>query len=439
MIGIIGAGISGLTTAYYLQKNNLPYRLFEATDRPGGFIQTKKSGKYLLELGPNSILVDEALEAFIDDVGLSSSTQAPNAVSKNRFIFRKGKYRKLPASPLGLISNNFFSFATKKAIYREMKKPAQKLQQETLSHFFARRFSPEVVDYALNPFVSGIYAGNPDELLVEKTFPFLQEYEQQYGSVIKGFMKNKTAGRKTSLSFTEGMEAFPRAIAEKLENISYHTAVQSITRSDDQYILHTSQGDYSVNSLIISTPSFTMYEFLKDLFPQESESLLKISYPPMIVVHSAYKRTSVAHPLNGFGGLNPKVEDLYTAGSIWSSSVFSGRCPEDEVLFTTFVGGSQYTANTRQTELVTLGKVHQELAHHYQIKGNPIFQQMYKWEKTIPQYDLDILSAHRFAENLEKEQIFVCANWKDGISLADCIRKAKKLAEQLAENEQVRI
>ena len=439
MIGIIGAGISGLTTAHFLQKNNIPYQLFEANSHPGGYIQTQKKADYLLELGPNSILVDEEIEAFIDEVGLSSHVLLPDDVSKNRFIFKNGKYRKLPSSPLGLISNSFFSFSTKMAIYKERKKPAQKLHQETLSHFIGRRFSNEIVDYALNPFVSGIYAGNPDELLVEKTFPFLQEYEQQYGSVIKGFVKNKSAKRKKSLSFKAGMVAFPQAIAAKLNNIKYECPVQKISRAGSQWILHTNQGDYTCNQLIISIPAFATYELLKDLYPQESDSLLKVNYPPMIVVHTAYKKSSIAHPLNGFGGLNPKIEDLYTAGSIWSSSIFPDRCPEDEALFTTFVGGSQFVANTRQTELVTMGKVHQELAHHYQIQGTPRFQQMYKWDKTIPQYDTNIIPAHLFADKLENDQIFVCANWKDGVALADCIRKGKQLAESLAQQKHVRV
>ncbi len=437
MIGIIGAGISGLSLAYHLEKQEQPYILLEASERPGGYIQSSKIQNYHLELGPNSLLVDEATEHFLHELGLESEILPSLEVSKQRYIFRDGKYRKLPAHPLALLKNSFFSWSAKWSLFQERKRPAEDYPHETIAHFFNRRFGAEITDYALNPFISGIYAGDPEQLLIEETFPQLKAYEKEYGSVLKGFIKNKGGQRKKSLSFKKGMEQLPLAIAKQLTGLVYGQEVQRISREGEDYLIHTPQETYQVQKVVIATPAFAARTFLADLHPNWAEALSNIYYPPMIAVHSAYKRHQVKHPLNGFGALHPKVENLYTAGSIWSSSVFPDRCPEDEVLFTTFVGGSQYVNHTRGTDLVTLGKVHQELAYYYGIKGTPVFQNLYRWEKAIPQYDQQILAALQMAQKMEAKNLFVCANWKDGISLADCIKKAKTLASEISENQSV--
>ncbi|WP_299458562.1 protoporphyrinogen oxidase [uncultured Microscilla sp.] len=438
MIGIIGAGISGLSLAFYLQKLSIPYILLEASEQAGGYIRSMQENSinrksYILELGPNSIMLDSELKEFISEIGLQDELLPSNDVSQNRYIFRAGKYRKLPSKPLQLLFNSFFSFSSKVAVFKERNKPKQTIENETLTHFFERRFSREIVDYALNPFVAGIYAGDPDQLLVAKAFPQLYNYEQQHGSVLKGFIKNKGAERRKPYSFKKGMQTLPEGIAQQLTHLKLGKTINNIQKNNNGFVLYTNEGQtYDVKQLVIATSAPAAQSFLSDTYPEFSQALGKIYYPPLTAVHSAYKRHEVKHLLNGFGGLNPKIEGLYTSGSIWSSSVFPGRCPDEEVLFTTFVGGSQLPQNTTQSEQITLGKVHQELSENYQITNSPIYRNMHKWDKALPQYDVNILEAHHIAEQLENEQVFVCANWKDGVSLPDCIKKGKQLAEQLA-------
>lgn len=436
MVGIIGAGISGLSLAYFLQEQEIPYVLLEASDSAGGYIRSIQKEGYKLELGPNSILADENILSFLKELQLEDQLLPANNVSKNRYIFRQGKYRKLPSSPPKLLFNSFFSFSAKMAIYKEKKKPVESHENETLSGFFTRRFNEEIVEYALDPFVSGIYAGDSKELLIKKTFPKLLEYEQEYGSVIRGLIKNKGTQRKQSYSFREGMEMLPQTIAKKLHHVKYNSPVQEVIREGNDFLIKSKENTYQVQKLVVTTPALPTKKYLKKAYPMLSDSLGQINYPTMIAVHSAYKRHQVEHPLDGFGGLNPKKEDLFTAGSIWSSSVFADRCPENHVLFTSFVGGSQYTGNTNHTELVTLGKVHQELAQNYHIAGVPVFQHYHKIAQAIPQYDKNILEAHTLADSLESDELYVCANWKDGVSISDCIQKAQKLAQKLASKQQ---
>ncbi|TAH20969.1 MAG: protoporphyrinogen oxidase [Cytophagales bacterium] len=427
MIGIIGAGISGLTLAYSLKKRNIPFFILETTDRIGGYLHSEKIGNYLLEYGANSLLCDSNILDFIQEIGLAGEVVHTNSVSKNRYIFKNGRYQILPSSPPKLIFSNFFSWKTKLAILKERNVKSKAKANETLSIFFERRFSKEIVDYTLNPFISGIYAGNPDELLVGKTFPVLAEYEQNYGSVLKGFIKNSGAERRKSINFQNGMQTLPDRLASlvQLGSIRKIERIEKIIKLPNNLF---QIGDNQCDKLVITSPAFATAQLLQTLFPHFATALEKVHYPPMTVVYSAFKKSQVGHHLNGFGGLHPKIEKQFSAGSIWTSSVFPNRCPADEVLLTSFVGGSQYAENALLPKEILLEKLNQELCRNYQIEGKPIFQHLHHWAKAIPQYDLTINEVYRQAEGLEKENIFVCANWKDGVSVADCIRKALHLA-----------
>jgi oxygen-dependent protoporphyrinogen oxidase len=176
-----------------------------------------------------------------------------------------------------------------------------------------------------------------------------------------------------------------------------------------------------------------------------ADALRRVAYPPMAAVHSAYKRADVSHPLNGFGGLNPKVEKRFCAGHIWSSSVFDNRCPDDEVLFTSFVGGATGAQsrsdgqpgvnNAQRPDEVIYANVHQELARSFGIRAAaPVFKGIYRWPRAIPQYDVNIVAVKQLVDGIEADNVRVCANWYGGLSLSDCLGKARALGGQLAAN-----
>ena len=234
-IGIIGAGISGLTLAYELQKRGIDYHLWEATNQPGGYIQSRREeadkGSYLLELGANSLLGDPDLLLWLDELGLTPDLTFSKPVSKVRYIFRNGNYQQLPSGPPALLFSSFFSWKTKWAIFQERSNKTVSPGNETLAQFFRRRFSDEIVDAALGPFVGGIYAGDPEQLLVSETFPILLQYEKEYGSVLRGLIKNQsktggaTLGRRQSFSFRDGMQMLPNTLASRLKNLSLNNPV----------------------------------------------------------------------------------------------------------------------------------------------------------------------------------------------------------------------
>ncbi|QHV94265.1 protoporphyrinogen oxidase [Spirosoma endbachense] len=438
-IGIIGAGISGLTLAYELQQQGIDYHIWEAAGRAGGYIgsqwATGPAGQqYLRELGPNSLLGDADLLLWLDKLGLTPELTFSKPVSKARYIFRDGQYRQLPSGPPSLLFGNFFSWKTKLAIFRERNNKTKSPEGETLAQFFRRRFSNEIVDYALAPFVGGIYAGDPEHLLVSETFPILLHYEKEYGSVLRGLIKNQSAaGRRQSFSFRNGMQALPNALANRLTSLSLNDRVERITRTSDGWQVDAATGTQTVDTLVLAIGTDTAARLVAATYPDFANALREVEYPPMTAVHSVYKRADVQHPLNGFGGLNPKVEGRFASGHIWSSSIFDGRCPEDEVLITTMVGGQSGERNARLPDGVLFEKVHQELRTSFGITAKePVFRALTRWERAIPQYDSRIVSVKQQAEAVEKDALLVCANWYKGVSLSDCLGKARQLANQLS-------
>jgi len=435
MIVIIGAGISGLSLAYYLQKQNKPYLLLElesSKGKEGGYMQSVREKEYLFELGPNSLLCDKELLNFIEELDLNTAIVEANDVSKNRYIFKQGRYQKLPTSPLSLIFSGFFSWKTKMSIFRESKITSKTFPEETLSAFFERRFGKEVVNYALEPFVSGIYAGNPEELLVAHTFPSLVEMENKYGSILKGLKKNKTAERKKTISFVNGIQTLPKALSNKVKIIYSQKGVEQLQKNiDGTWQVITAEENYRVEKVVVATAAFQVAEWFRNILPPFAESLLKIHYAPMVVVHTVYYKQDLPKKLDGFGALHPSCENLFTLGHIWSSSVFTGRCKDNEVLFTSFVGGSRGYEKTLLEDYQIMAKVQKEIRELYGVDTLPVLQRITRWQKAIPQYDKYCLEAFAQAENLEKENLFVCASWKGGVSIADCIKKAKILAMRL--------
>lgn len=429
--GIIGGGISGLTLAYELQRQGQAYHLWEAADTPGGYIRSVRDGKYLRELGPNSLLGDQELLDWIAGLGLTNDLLFAKPVSKSRYIFRRGQYRKLPSGPPSLLFGSFFSLKTKWAIFRELSNKTTSPIGETLAQFFRRRFSGELVDYALAPFVAGIYAGDPEQLLVSETFPALLTYEKDYGSVLRGLIKNQSAtGRRQSFSFRNGMQTMPVALAQQLTHARFSQPVQRVDRlANGQWQVSTASGPVVVDRLVICTGTDAAARLLESNYPAVATALRQIAYPPMTAVHSVYKRADVAHPLNGFGALNPTVEDRFSAGHIWSSSTFDFRCPADEVLFTTFVGGTAGADKAQLPDEELLQNVHQELSDAFGIGATtPVRRDVYRWERAIPQYDARSLILKQLMPALESDKVWICANWYAGVSLSDCIKKAKALA-----------
>jgi oxygen-dependent protoporphyrinogen oxidase len=459
-IAIIGGGLTGLTLAYYLQKAGVAYDLFEASTQPGGnLLSPHEAAGYQLEAGPNSLLLSPELEELLTELNLQDAIQEAAPVSQHRYVLRHGHYQALPASPPKLLASPFFGFKTKFNLLRELlRRPAPPVPGETVAAFFERHFGPEVVEYAVNPFVAGIYAGDPRELLLALTFPQLAALEQQYGSVLRGLaasQKGKTGQRRRTITLRGGVQTLTDALAAHLT--SYHPG-QAVSSIDNEQVAMSNEptggsswpnvyaykltidnqpAPLAYSHLALAVPAYAAAELLRSLHPEAAEALSAVRYPPMTLVYSAYDRAQVAHELAGFGALNPKVEGTYSAGSIWTSSLFPDRVPAGQVLFTSFVGGAQFARQAQEPEAAQLAAVHEELGRLYGIAGAPRWQGRYYWPRSIPQFDQHLAAARAAVAPLAAHGIVAVANWQAGVSVPDCVRHARKVSGELASGELV--
>jgi oxygen-dependent protoporphyrinogen oxidase len=438
MIGIIGGGISGLALAWYLQQQGKDYVLFESSDKAGGKIRTHKINGLILEEGPNSILCDEACIEFLEATGCMKYAASPNPVSNARFIWKQGKYRKLPSGPGSLFIGSFFSLGTKARILGElMRKPSKEINEhESVAGFFERHFGREVVDYAVQPFISGIYAGNADKLSLDLAFPRLREFEQAYGSVLKGLMR--TGGkRKQSLNFQDGMQSMPQTIAASLTSIHFDSKVEEISQVDGGYLLEVRQlgelKNFHVDKIVLAIPATDASLLLHNLFPLFAFSLSQVPYASVAVVHSIInEKNKIKNRLSGFGGLHPAVSQMATAGSIWSDLVFTNRCEPNQALFTSFISSATQPALAQWNGTEIRSQAWGDLRKAFQLpKAEPDFQHHFYWHEAIPQYESRLKAIWDSAEELKSENMFFLANWLHGVSLADCIKNAKKMSVQL--------
>lgn len=439
MIAIIGGGISGLATAYELQRWCEPVTVFEANSNAGGVIQTQNIDGYQLEYGANSILVDDSIKELLIKIGLEDEFYFANSNSKNRFIYKNGKYKNLPTSPLKLLFSSFVSLKSKWAIYKELGKPAAKLNpEETLSEFITRRFNKEICDYILAPFITGIYAGDVDKLLVQETFPILAEYEQKYGSVLRGFIKNQGGSRRQSLYLKSGMQALIQALAQKIKKIEYRAEVFKIEKPDKQYSVHYIQNGIEktllCDAIVFSSPSYVCSNLLTNIQPEFSSLLNSIYYAPAAKVFLGFERKEIEYPFKGFGALNPPVENQFTLGTIWNSSTFPGCSPDGKILLTAMVGGAVQAKNLDNTEEEIINKTIAEVSKSFKIKAKPELTHIKKWSKAIPQNEKYMLNIRQKAQKLEEDNIFISANWLGGPGLSDCLKKAGKIATKITES-----
>ena len=434
-VAIIGGGISGLAVAYYLQKLGISYDLFEGSAEVGGTIRTVNINGYLLECGPNSLQMTDELNELISELKLEAEVHPTLTATNNRYVLHGGSYQKLPTCPYSLLSNSFLSGATKRRILEERKIPSAFIPYETVTRFFERRFGSEATDSIINPYITNLLSGDPDQLLIEKALPEFKELEIKFGSVLRGLSKRRNGSGNKSFTFRGGMSTLPQAIADKLISLHTERKIEVITRCMGKYILCSAtpheMEDKEYDAVVLALPAHKAADLMDFTFPGISAALQNVNYPPLAVVHSIYNRQDVEHPLDGFGAIHPKTEVPFSNGSVWVSSLFNGRCKPYEVLLTSYVGGTPYEAHAKLPEKELLQRVHEENQTNYAISSAPVFQHVTYWKKSMPQYDLYIEDAHEMARMFEEANIFVAANWQGGVLVSDCIRHAKELASKI--------
>ncbi|MBE9504517.1 MAG: protoporphyrinogen oxidase [Proteobacteria bacterium] len=438
-IAVVGGGISGLTAAYRLMNEGCDVSLFEKKEQGGGAIRTGKEEGYLFEYGPNSTMnSNDEIDQLCKLLGLEDERVFGRAVSKKRYVVRYGRPIATPAGLMGFIKSDLWTASGKLRIFKDIFVGRHKGGEESVADYVRRRVGKELLDYGLDPFVSGVYAGDPEKLSLKSTFPKMAALEEEYGSIIRGAIKKglkggpKSTRQKGIFSFKEGMDVLPKALTDALaERFRGGTAVEGIKKNKGRYLLTLTGGEYTeADEVILSSPAYINSKIISSLSPEASRLLKGIEYAPLVIVYLGFNRKDVAHPLDGFGCLIPGKEGKKLLGSLWNSSMFPGRVPEGKVCLTNFVGGARNPSIVDRSDKEILSTIMTDLNALFGVKGDPTFIKIIKHKKAIPQYNLghgkklDALS--RAMDSLPG--IHLLGNYLQGVSVADCVKNGVEMA-----------
>ena len=457
-VAIIGAGITGLTAAFYLKRKGAPVTVYEAGERVGGVIQSIRKDGFLAEFGPNTILeTSPKIAQLVRDAGLESRKLATDPKAEARYVVRYARPIEMPGKPLGFFATPLFTAKAKLAVLREpFIKPRRDGVEESIAQFVVRRFNQEFLDHAIDALVAGIYAGDTHKLSLPHAFPRLKALEDNYGSMIKGQIfgarDRKKSGevakdRAAKFSFDEGLQVLPDTLASQLGGaLKLSTPVTKLTRTSNGWRVTTAEGETEFGAVIYCGTAYRLAELeieggAGSPLPADgahgvtrpAKMLSEISYPPVASVVLGIRREDVAHSCAGFGMLIPKIEGFKILGTIFSSALFPDRAPAGHVNLTSYVGGARYPelASLPPDKLVEV--VLADLRVLLGVKGKPTFVHSALWPKAIPQYNVGYGKYRELLTDLEAKNpnLFFAGHYRDGVSLGDSIVSGVNIAERV--------
>lgn len=441
-ITVLGGGISGLATAYWLDKAGLDITVLEASGEPGGSMITRREDGFLIDYGANSGLdTTPLIGQMVADLGLADDIVYANETGNKRYILKDQRLHALPTSPLAFIRTKLFS---SKAKLRLVAEPfigrSEDGYYQSISQFVKRRLGQEFLDYAVNPFVAGVFAGNPDDLSVKSAFPKLYRLEEVYGGLFKGLIKGarerkqQTEQSKRSakmFSFNGGMQVLPEAIAVKLKsNIKLKCSVEKVLNYKGRYKIsyrHDGKPEELESDVVVSAiPAYHAASVLGGLDTHLLTHLKHIYYPPVKVLYLGFRVADVKQALDGFGFLIPAKEKKKFLGAIWSSTIFPFRSKEGMAAFTLFVGGARSPELLAHDDNRLIEDVINEFQEIMRIKEKPVLIRERMWPQSIPQYQIGHIEHERYFEQFETNNpgVFLSGNYRGGISVADCIKNS---------------
>ena len=445
---MIGAGITGLTAAHRLAKTGWRVRVLEASGRVGGAIGTERSDGWLVERGPNTILSGEpALTQLIAELQLGDQQIEAASEAKNRYIVRDGRPVAAPLGPNQFLTSPLFStYGKLRAACDLLARRRMRSADVSLATLIRSHFGSEFVDYALDPFVSGVYAGDPAKLSAKYSFPKLWETERTIGSLLRGQIAAARARRARGepapriSSFRDGLQTLPDALARALpdDTLRLNASIDAlIPGSIWSVVWHDSNGathTESCDAVLVAVPAPALAQLRVGALGERPLALLEtMEHPPVSSLFLGFERAGVAHPLDGFGMLVPSVEKRQMLGVLFSSSLFPGRAPSGHVALTVMVGGVRQPELARLDTGQLLATVMPDLEELLGVTGEPVYCRHTFWPRAIPQYQLGhetFLCAMAACER-EHPGLFLGGQPRDGIAVPACVAAGERLAEQV--------
>jgi protoporphyrinogen/coproporphyrinogen III oxidase len=452
---VVGAGISGLTTGFALQKAGITTLVVEACPRPGGVIQSIWRDGYLLECGPQSFSGNASVTSLCRDLNLLDQRILADSKAP-RYVLIDGKLQNVPMGP-GLLLSPLMGGGTRTAILRDLfGKDCPPEPDESVADFVRRKFSPTLLDRLVGPFVSGVYAGDPEKLSLRAAFPLLYEAECASNSILRGVFpalkqrkksqpNNTPRERPTLQTFREGNETLIRALAVKLGNrllcgaeaLSVDAPEVTPEPSAPRFAvtIRTQRGEERIQAerLVLAAPPTVAGSLLTRINPEFAAQLGDVEYAAVAVVSLGYRKEDVGHPLAGFGFLVPRSSGLNVLGTVWNSSLFPGRAPEGHALLTSFVGGATNRDAINKSPDELCAQVHREVTPVLGIRKEPFFSNVTAWQRALPQYNLGHTARLAALEKLRTgfPGLHFAGNYLNGPAIGTCVEHALKVADEI--------
>lgn len=446
---IIGGGISGLSTAYYLAKRNLPSTIVESRPRLGGVIQTDHVHGCTLESGPDSFLsVKPAALELIRDLGLSADVIGSNDHLRVTFVRRNGRLVPLPdglmmmvpTKILPLVTTPLLSWGTKLRMGLELlRAPKPRAEDESVADFVREHYGQEAVDYLAEPLLSGIYGGDPTQLSVRAVLPRFVELSQRYGSLTKGVLAARGKAPSPGPLFRTlkgGLGQLVDAVANAIRphNNIVHGRAQSVERTATGFRVRLESDWIDAGHLVLACEAHSAAGLISNLDPASSGLLDTVGYSSSMIVALGFDAADFARKPAGFGFLVPKKERRRLVALTWVGTKFSHRVAEDKIVARCFLGGMDDAGVLAESDDAILAGVLRELRDIAGVTATPRFTRITRWPRSMAQY----LVGHpaRMAQLRERvaaiPNLHLAGNAYDGIGIPDCIRLGRAAAERIA-------
>ena len=456
-IVVVGAGISGLATAYRLRQA-LPaahITVLEQRDRPGGTIWTEERDGFRVEVGANGFL-DTKLStlALCHELGLGGRlVPAGDSAGRNRYLFWEGKLQALPGGWRAFLGSGLLSWRGKLRLLSEPFRRRRRCgADESVAAFARRRAGREAADVLADALVTGIHAGDPALLSVRAAFPRLCAYEEQYGSVFRGMLaaalrRRAEAAARGQVSATGKMWSFREGLRLLIETLQGRLQGQlclgaAVTRLEKGVaeghrpcwtVYGEGQERWTADAVVLTCPAHRQAAVLHDLDRGLADEIAGIVSNKVAVVALGYRRDDVPGDLQGFGYIAPQRTRRDVLGVQWCSSIFPGRAPEGAVLLRAMCGGWHRPELVGWDDLTLVEAVRRDLYAAMGITAAPRLHHIVRWEQAIPQYHLGHLErvARIEARAGSHPGLFLSGNAYHGVALNDCTEQAGLVAERV--------
>jgi protoporphyrinogen/coproporphyrinogen III oxidase len=425
-VAVVGGGLAGLAAAYRLHRAGVDVHLFEASHRVGGVVASHRQDGFLAESGPHSLgRPAPRIRALLSEAGLDPSVVTPDPRRAHRFIFRHGDLHPLPTSIPDLLTTRLLG---KRSLLRILGEPfrwgrsSSPDGDESVADLLRRRgLGEELVQTFLDPFVAGVYAGDPERLSVRHAFPLLHGLVEEHGSLVRGLalrgLRGWTARRRPKgtaespppaiLSFREGMEEIPQALARPLAGrIRTGTSIQGIRAAPDAPGWELlGEGGHPLGTfpgVVLALPAHALAHLSLPGEPaSEAAGLREIRHPPVTLVTLGFPQAQGQPPLDGFGMLVPRVEGRRILGALFPSTLFPGRAPPGHLTVAVFIGGTRQPELALQDPHALEGLARDELSQLLGIRQEPVFRHHRIWRNAIPQFEVGYERFQETARRLE--------------------------------------